>query len=756
MKVFKNASVFTRWFFSYLLMLGLVLIASFGLYFFAYNIIDEQGEQVNRTMLEKVQTEIDGYIINANNVVTSLMIDSNVQKLGRIREPFELRDRALLYEIYKDITNIKLSGRNFSHLFIYFPYAGSMISDNGHVEAELFYELYYKNSNMSYDEFCYLLKQNWNGEIITLTNSKGEKEIFILRNNFLRGADDREATFVVSITYSELAEWLSSMNWDESTELLMMSTTDFLCGTGTLGSKAAEQYFEDLNVKSEAKQICVDGKEYRAVISPSTGTGLCYMALTPIEDVQEGARSIQLFMLVGLGVCLTVGVAVAYILTRNNYQPLQRTMSILGEYKRENDGSNEYQWMYEQTIRFLTENKDVKRKLYDNEKILRSQYIYRLITLPYEEKSSAEFEYIKGETLTKPCNLVVLLFCSYEDDTPWQADVDRGLFRFIITNVMEDLLCGRYGFELVELADSFAGIINGVWEKGETREELESTMEQMQEFLGERMKLHVTAVFGEPQNGLEGIYRSYLTAQEAAQYKEQTAETQMVWYDDIRDRHTLYQYPIETEQRIINAIKVGQQDNALQWLNEVIENNFRNREITTVMKKCLLSELLGTLVKGAELGGSIELMTELMDAKGIPGQLHEQKAKIYFGEMIACLCEDIRSKEETRKENGLFGKRVMEYVRNNYQNPDLNISIAALHFDITPSYLSTLFKEQTGQNLLEYINQTRVERVKELLEEGMSLTEICPLTGFRSSGALIRVFKKCTGITPGQMKKSLQ
>ncbi len=63
---------------------------------------------------------------------------------------------------------------------------------------------------------------------------------------------------------------------------------------------------------------------------------------------------------------------------------------------------------------------------------------------------------------------------------------------------------------------------------------------------------------------------------------------------------------------------------------------------------------------------------------------------------------------------------------------------------LEPSYLFSL---------LEYINTIRVEKIKELLKEGMSIVEICPQAGFRNSGALIRVFKKETGITPGQMKK---
>lgn len=750
MKIFKNTSVFIRWFFSYLIMLGLVLLVSIGLYFFAYNVIDEQGEQVNRTMLEKVQSEIDSYFMDAKSVIVSLMIDNDVQKASRIKNSFVLSDRAMLYDIYSDIKNMKIATKDFSHLFIYFRNAGSMVSDNGHVDDELFYELYYKSDDLSYEDFCQMLKEKWTGEVMDITNSRGEKEIIVLRNNFPRGSEGQNATFVVSITYSEMAAWMKELNWDANTELLVLGEDGILCSTGDLGAQLVQTYSEKTAKLANMNQVKIGEAEYRVVANVSRETGLCYAALTPVDYVQEGAREIQVFMLLGLVLCTTIGVVVAYILTRNNYQPLRRAMSTFGEYKRGEYVANEYQWLHEQTIRFLEENKEIKKRFYDNEKILKNQYIYRLVTSPYEEKNGTVKALAKDEMFKEPCNLVVLLYLAYEDDTPWQADVDSGLFRFIITNVMTELLNGWCGFELVELMDSFVGIFNGKCELLEVREELESTMSQLQEFLGERMKLQVTAVFGELQNGLEGIHRSYLTAQEASDYKEQQ---QIVWYDDIRNRHMLYQYPMEAEQRIINAIKAGQHENACQWLDDVIEENFRRREITSAMKKCLLSELVGTLVKGAELGSSLELMTKFLEENGIPEYPHEKKAKEYFHELINCLCEDIRKNEDAKRKNRQFGKQVMEYVQQNYQNPDLNISITALHFDITPSYLSALFKEQTGQNLLEYINHTRVERVKELLEEGLNLTEICALTGFRSSGALIRVFKKSTGVTPGQMKK---
>lgn len=753
MKIFKNSSVFKSWFFSYLIMLSLVLLVSIGLYFFAYNIIDEQGEKVNRTMLEKVQTEIDSYFTDAKSAVASMMIDSDVQKAGRSKKPFVLSDRAFLYEIYKDISNMKAATKNFSHMFIYFANAGSMVSDQGHVDSELFYELYYKNDDLTHEQFCEMLRQKWIDEIHTITNSKGEKEILLLKNNFPRGSEGQNTTFVVSITHSDMAEWMREMNWDKSTELMILGEEGLLCSTGELGAQMLDGNAESLFELIQQNQVQIDGMEYRLVTQVSQETGLCYAALTPMKYVQKGARDIQMFMVSSLALCTMIGVAAAYIMTKNNYRPLRKAMSSFGEYEGKGAAENEYQWLQDQTIRFLEENKEIKKRFYDNEKVLRNQYAYRLITSPYEKKRMAGFDDVKDKVFTEPDNLVVILYLGYEDDTPWQADVDSSLFRFIITNVMTELLGGECGFELVELRDCFAGVFNGKAELLESREEMENIMNQLQEFLRERMKLQVTAVFGEVQHGLEGIYLSYQAAQEASEYREQSTEEQIVWYDDVRNRHTLYRYPLEVEQRIINAIKVGQHENVCQWMDVVIEENLRGREMTTAMKKCLFSELLGTLLKGAELGGSIEMMTKLLEEKGIPEYKNERKTKEYFHELIFCLCEDIRKNEDAKRENRQFGKQVMEFVQQNYHNPDLNISITALHFDITPSYLSALFKEQTGQNLLEYINQTRVERVKELLDEGLNLNEICALTGFRSSGALIRVFKKCTGVTPGQMKK---
>ena len=85
-----------------------------------------------------------------------------------------------------------------------------------------------------------------------------------------------------------------------------------------------------------------------------------------------------------------------------------------------------------------------------------------------------------------------------------------------------------------------------------------------------------------------------------------------------------------------------------------------------------------------------------------------------------------------------------------------NISITGQHFELTPAYLSSIYKKQTGGSLLEYINTVRISHAEQFLEQGYSVVEVAEMSGFRDSGTFIRAFKKKMGVTPGQLKKKNQ
>lgn len=71
------------------------------------------------------------------------------------------------------------------------------------------------------------------------------------------------------------------------------------------------------------------------------------------------------------------------------------------------------------------------------------------------------------------------------------------------------------------------------------------------------------------------------------------------------------------------------------------------------------------------------------------------------------------------------------------------------------SYLSNLFSSVVGITLEQYIIRQKIERVKEFLfYDELSLSEIANLLGYSSVAHLSGQFKKVTGLTPSELKKS--
>ena len=71
------------------------------------------------------------------------------------------------------------------------------------------------------------------------------------------------------------------------------------------------------------------------------------------------------------------------------------------------------------------------------------------------------------------------------------------------------------------------------------------------------------------------------------------------------------------------------------------------------------------------------------------------------------------------------------------------------------SYISNLFSTETGQPIEQYIIAQKVEKIKEWLSYNeLSLSEMAWRLSYSSAAHLSNQFKKVTGITPGEFKRS--
>ena len=94
-----------------------------------------------------------------------------------------------------------------------------------------------------------------------------------------------------------------------------------------------------------------------------------------------------------------------------------------------------------------------------------------------------------------------------------------------------------------------------------------------------------------------------------------------------------------------------------------------------------------------------------------------------------------------------------------YKDPDLSMTKLALITELSNSYLSQIINQSQGQNFFDFINAYRVEEVKSLLHHPdyahYTILGVAQEAGFKSKSTFNSVFKKMTGMTPSDYKKSL-
>lgn len=92
--------------------------------------------------------------------------------------------------------------------------------------------------------------------------------------------------------------------------------------------------------------------------------------------------------------------------------------------------------------------------------------------------------------------------------------------------------------------------------------------------------------------------------------------------------------------------------------------------------------------------------------------------------------------------------KTMQYIRTNWRDRPTLDEIAR-HAYLSKSYLSMLFKQETGIGISEYINRVRIDHSKKLLlETEMSIAAIAAECGFHDQSYYTKVFQKMAGISP--------
>lgn len=212
------------------------------------------------------------------------------------------------------------------------------------------------------------------------------------------------------------------------------------------------------------------------------------------------------------------------------------------------------------------------------------------------------------------------------------------------------------------------------------------------------------------------------------------------------------------EDEMLRAVSQGQYQKAILFLSSFSAISFEKRladPVRNLKNYCIITNTL--LRKAAQEGGVHPYYLDRISSEyalKIEQITSAEYVQDFMSDMFRSYCRLVR-KHTMKNYSPPVQKAIITIDSDLTANLSLNALAAAQN--LSPSYLSALFSQETGQTLTEYVNRKRIKLAMRLLATiKLQIQTIAQHCGILDVHYFSKVFKKAVGMTPKQYRESQQ
>ena len=499
-----------------------------------------------------------------------------------------------------------------------------------------------------------------------------------------------------------------------------------------------------LTTNSLKSKISIEGTDYLVFKrhSPKNKWNFFYI-VSSNKIYEEFTRMLIMNMVICLA-ALVIGIIIAYTTTRITYKPLNDILSIFINKSGDNNKKNIIDNRFVNEYEYLKTN--VKNVLQNEDELKRNYEIYKPFLKNY------------------------LLYSFLKDETKSLGDFRNDFERFDVIFPYKYFMCiyilKKYN---ISLTGEFEQDIALAFQNESTKIYLcndESTVDiivvnmsdlchanlivkKVAEWLVERTISFKSIGVGKIYESINELHKSYKEAEEIIDYRIMHGENSIIYYKDITEtKEEYYFYPYEIEEEIVSSIKAGEPGKAICCYRELLKENITVRNCPPYVFKYLLYDISSLIFKVAEQF-NIKWDNYTNVIKNFIKMDNVDEMCLLIDSNIKNICNEICERKESG--NKKLISEIVKYIDESYYCIELSLTSVAEYFNLSSSYLSRFFKEQTGYNFLEYLNKKRIEESAKLINlysMRTSINDIAEKVGFTNDTTFRRQFKKYIGVTP--------
>jgi two-component system response regulator YesN len=754
----NTKSVFFKFLSSFMILI-LLPIFIFGslAYFLFSHALQEEVKKNNDLVLRHIYLNIEQKMEEIKQTLyqTSLTVD------------VDSNNPTKLIDVSKTLNRIKGTQDFIDDVYVYYNETDWVITEAGLFYADHFFNNIYKPK--TYDREQLLLKLRDRNDFqdlgtIKFTDAYGtDRQYMVVLSSFPLYNKAIRGTIVVFIDESKFLSITNSINVSDSqsqtgfyifnNQLQMIYESGYKKDDKLFNGQQIQKLLNDAGANSPSNMVRYNShfvSQYHSNVMDWK-----YVTLSSADHIYKPVFFLQNLTIIMSLFILGLGVMLSVFLAKNLYKPIGEIVNsfhfdIPIDWKKTKKIS-ELEFISNH-IQYITER---NQKLIQNEKEnipLVKDYFAKTMILGTSEElikngsaSTAGFKY--------PFYSVIVTMIEMTDsmsNTFQQMKLNSKMIEAFnqILNEEEQIMCIVTNIRRNEIS-ILANYENVDW----LMVKLRSAMEEISE-LPEYFQCSVALGIGRPCDELMTVNRSYEEALEALNCREIDKNMQLINHKEINIGQKFVDYPIDLEQQLIGNVLSGDYFKVEKLLNDIIDRN-RHATNTFILLNDLYSTLMATAYKIIQR--SRKNKEDVFDEAVISIYMNKEIASfesmkdLVFG-IYRYMIETLYDKKESK--NDKLKEQLIQYIETNYDG-DISLGRMADHFRLNAKYLSRYFKDQTGINFIQYVNQLRIERAKQLLlnEISLNINDISEKVGYLNKNTFISTFKKYEGVTPGKYRE---
>ncbi|AIQ58786.1 helix-turn-helix domain-containing protein [Paenibacillus borealis] len=741
---FARNGLFVRLMLSFLSII--LLLASFNLFSHLYlsgKVYQEVVRQNEQALNQTVEGYENHFRLTQNMILALTQSDTWTANLGILSHLKENRRYDILSEVKSDL--MTLYGNPFLHIenfILYFKAEDYVLEKEGLSSTSDMFGKYYYSQEYTAD---FWRSQTMDNQYLKVMPAASFTETTM---NSTRPLGQLMPVLIKAIPYEEVygLVMLNPQRLEKAYGDAGKNPFYIMDAQGRLLFSTAEKALPALEYPVSTSSHERIGDQYY-FYEKGAQTGFTYVRVTEVAAIATGLRGMRLLLAVLLTAAVLVSLLFSFLFSFRLNQPLQRLIAALDRTTGSGPGKlssvKEFAIIGDRLSSILENNRFIQNDLNHKNSLVRQYaYTHKVKNIPLNAKLGDLEDALHSE---QPyASILFKLSFTGLPEEPEQHTL-------ALWQLIQRLFAGgRAESESVVLQPEQDLLLLLLFNPGPQSGILQ-VLGTLQELLAEEHSLYLTIAVSPVYSGETPFTDAYHNLSVLLTERRLNGETQII-VEPRASSAKAFHMKVTYGEELHNLLQSGSEEAVLGWVDRQLEQ-LRNKDAT--------AEDFRTFARGvAEQAGKTVMKQNLPELEvGLLSALSGEPFAAFYSTgqyrewltgLLTPVLAAIRSGSETRDPVISF---VLEYLDKHY-GEDINLNIVADKLNLTSGYLSSIFKEKTGINFSEYLNTLRIERAKELLMNiDQRIQDIALQVGYQNVNSFIRMFKRSSGLTPGEYRK---